>query len=116
MLELFDTIENYINQIIVPLNWLMLVLIIGGGIYLTFISRANPLIKINQGFRLLLKKTIQQLVYQGFKLYQLFLQQLLVLAIFQVFQLQFTKAVQVFLSGCGLPPLLALQLNFFPAL
>ena len=31
MLELFDTIENYINQIIVPLNWLMLVLIIGGG-------------------------------------------------------------------------------------
>ena len=56
MLELFDTIENYINQIIVPLNWLMLVLIIGGGIYLTFISRANPLIKINQGFRLLLKK------------------------------------------------------------
>ena len=56
MLELFDIIENYINQIIVPLNWLMLVLIIGGGIYLTFISRANPLIKINQGFRLLLKK------------------------------------------------------------
>ena len=33
MLELFDTIENYINQIIIPLNWLMLVLIIGGGIY-----------------------------------------------------------------------------------
>ena len=56
MLELFDSIENYINQIIVPLNWLMLVLIIGGGIYLTFISKANPLIKINQGFRLLLKK------------------------------------------------------------
>ena len=100
MLELFSTIENYINQIIVPLNWLMLVLIIGGGIYLTFISKANPLIKINQGF----------------KLYQLFLQQLLVLEIFQVFQLQFTKAVQVFLSGCGLPLLLVLQLNFFPAL
>ena len=37
MLELFDTIENYINQIIVPLNWLMLVLIIGGGIYLSLI-------------------------------------------------------------------------------
>ena len=56
MLELFDIIENCINQIIIPLNWLMLVLIIGGGIYLTFISKANPLIKINQGFRLLLKK------------------------------------------------------------
>jgi len=56
MLELFDVIENYINQIIVPLNWLMLILIIGGGIYLTLISKANPLMKIRQGFKLLLKK------------------------------------------------------------
>ena len=56
MLELFDIIEDYINQIIVPLNWLMLFLIIGGGIYLTLISRANPLRKISQGFKLLLKK------------------------------------------------------------
>ena len=56
MLELFDIIENYINQIIVPLNWLMLILIIGGGIYLTLISKANPLMKIRQGFKLLLKK------------------------------------------------------------
>ena len=55
MLELFDVIESYINQIIVPLNWLMLFLIIGGGIYLTLISRANPLRKISQGFKLLLK-------------------------------------------------------------
>ena len=56
MLELFGVVENYINQIIIPLNWIMLVLIIGGGIYLTLISRANPLMKINQGFKLLLKK------------------------------------------------------------
>lgn len=56
MLEMFDIIENYINQIIVPLNWLMLILIIGGGIYLTLISKANPLMKIRQGFKLLLKK------------------------------------------------------------
>ena len=55
MLELFDIIEDYINQIIVPLNWLMLFLIIGGGIYLTLISKANPLRKISQGFKLLLK-------------------------------------------------------------
>ena len=56
MLELFDGIENFINQIIIPLNWLMLILIIGGGIYLTIISKGSPLIKIIQGFRLLLKK------------------------------------------------------------
>ena len=56
MLELFDIIEDYINQIIVPLNWLMLFLIIGGGIYLTLISRAKHLRKISQGFKLLLKK------------------------------------------------------------
>ena len=53
---LFDTIENVINQVIVPLNWVMLFLIIGGGIYLTIISRANPLLKISNGFKLLLKK------------------------------------------------------------
>ena len=56
MTGLFDTIENLINQIIVPLNWVMLFLIIGGGIYLTIISRANPLLKISTGFKLLLKK------------------------------------------------------------
>ena len=56
MLELFDIIESYINHIIKPLNWLMLVLIIGGGIYLTFISKAKPLGKISQAFKLLLKK------------------------------------------------------------
>ena len=53
---LFDSIETFINQIIVPLNWIMLFLIIGGGIYLTIISRANPLLKISNGFNLLLKK------------------------------------------------------------
>ena len=55
MLELFEIIEDYINQVIVPLNWLMLFLIIGGGIYLTLISKANPLRKISQGFKLLLE-------------------------------------------------------------
>ena len=56
MTGLFDAIENIINQIIVPLNWVMLFLIIGGGVYLTIISRANPLLKISNGFKLLLKK------------------------------------------------------------
>ena len=58
MTILFDTIENVINQIIVPLNWVMLFLIIGGGIYLTVISRANPLMKISRGFNLLLKRQL----------------------------------------------------------
>ena len=56
MSSLFDSVENFINLIIVPLNWVMLFLIIGGGIYLTIISRANPLLKISRGFNLLLKK------------------------------------------------------------
>ncbi|MDA7566332.1 alanine:cation symporter family protein [Flavobacteriaceae bacterium] len=56
MTSLFESIENFINLIIVPLNWVMLFLIIGGGIYLTIISRANPLMKISRGFNLLLKK------------------------------------------------------------
>ena len=56
MASLFDSIENFINLLIVPLNWVMLFLIIGGGIYLTVISRANPLMKISRGFNLLLKK------------------------------------------------------------
>ena len=31
MVDLFNTIEAVINQIISPLNWVMLFLIIGGG-------------------------------------------------------------------------------------
>ena len=54
MTGLFDAIENIINQIIVPLNWVMLFLIIGGGIYLTIISRANPLLKISNGFLIMI--------------------------------------------------------------
>ena len=46
MVDLFNSIESIINQIISPLNWVMLFLIIGGGIYLTIISKANPLMRI----------------------------------------------------------------------
>jgi len=56
MTSLYESIENFISLIIVPLNWIMLLLIIGGGIYLTVISRAKPLMKISLGFNLLLKK------------------------------------------------------------
>ena len=56
MVDLFNSIESIINQIISPLNWVMLFLIIGGGIYLTIISKANPLMRIVSGFKLMLKK------------------------------------------------------------
>ena len=56
MVDLFNSIESIINQIISPLNWLMLFLIIGGGIYLTIISKANPLMRIVSGFKLMLRK------------------------------------------------------------
>ena len=56
MIDLFNSIESIINQIISPLNWVMLFLIIGGGIYLTIISKANPLMRIVSGFKLMLRK------------------------------------------------------------
>ncbi|MEC7880286.1 MAG: alanine/glycine:cation symporter family protein [Bacteroidota bacterium] len=51
-----EIIENLINEIIEPLNWTIVFIIIGGGIYLTIISRANPLFRIISGFKLMLKK------------------------------------------------------------
>lgn len=56
MLELFEVLEKFINQVIVPLNWVMLLLIIGGGLYLMIISKGVPLFKIFDGFKLLLRK------------------------------------------------------------
>ena len=48
--------QNLINEIIETLNWTIVFIIIGGGIYLTIISRANPLFRIISGFKLMLKK------------------------------------------------------------
>jgi len=56
MVDFFSTIETIISQIISPLNWIMLFLIIGGGIYLTVISKANPLMRIVSGFKLMIRK------------------------------------------------------------
>jgi len=56
MVDFFSTIETIISQIISPLNWIMLLLIIGGGIYLTVISKANPLMRIVSGFKLMIRK------------------------------------------------------------
>ena len=56
MIDLFNAIESIINQIISPLNWAMLFLIIGGRIYLTIISKVNPLLRIVDGFKLMIRK------------------------------------------------------------
>lgn len=60
MIEIISSIENYLSSILYPLNWVMFVLIIGGGLYLTIQSRGKPLLKINQAFRLLLSKDQSQ--------------------------------------------------------
>lgn len=49
-------LENTLAQMIGPLEWVMLVLIIGGGLYLTLQSRARPLFRIKEAFSLLLSK------------------------------------------------------------
>jgi len=101
MLESFEIIEDYINQVIVPLNWLMLVLIIGGGIYLTFISRASPLIKINHGFKLLLKNENSKIGISRFQALSAVLAATVGLGNISGVSIAFTKVVLVSLFGCG---------------
>ena len=60
MVEIISSIENYLNLILYPLNWVMFILIIGGGLYLTIQSKAKPLLKINKAFKLLLSKDQSQ--------------------------------------------------------
>ena len=60
MVEIISSIENYLNSILYPLNWVMFILIIGGGLYLTIQSKAKPLLKINKAFKLLLSKDQSQ--------------------------------------------------------
>ena len=60
MVEIISSIENYLNSILYPLNWVMFILIIGGGLYLTIQSKAKPLLKINKAFELLLSKDQSQ--------------------------------------------------------
>ena len=49
-----------INELIAPLEWLMLVLIIGGGLFLVVDSRGFSLKKIQKGFYLLFKKNSEK--------------------------------------------------------
>ncbi|MEE3034781.1 MAG: amino acid carrier protein [Bacteroidota bacterium] len=56
MNSLFETIEAFLSLLIAPLEWIMLFIVIGGGLYLTIHSRAYPLSKIKSAFKLLFSK------------------------------------------------------------
>ncbi len=55
-----DTLTLIINQLISPLEWVMLILIIGGGLFLLFDSKGFSLKKIQKGFYLLIKKNSEK--------------------------------------------------------
>ncbi len=55
-----DWLTHFINQLIAPLEWVMLILIIGGGLFLLFDSKGFSIKKINKGFSLLLKKNSEK--------------------------------------------------------
>ena len=51
-----STLESILQNLIRPLEWVMLFAVIGGGLYLCFHSKGYPLLKIKTAFGLLLKK------------------------------------------------------------
>jgi len=51
-----DKLTYIITRLIAPLEWVMLILIIGGGLFLLFDSKGYSLKRIRKGFSLLLKK------------------------------------------------------------
>jgi AGCS family alanine or glycine:cation symporter len=50
------TLENLFKLIIRPLEWVMLVAVIGGGVFLLVHSKGIPLLKLKSAFRLLFLK------------------------------------------------------------
>ena len=56
MNDFITIIENILNQLISSLEWVMLIAVLGGGIYLCFSSKLYPLTKIKSAFNLLLSK------------------------------------------------------------
>jgi len=54
--DFITIIENILNQLISSLEWVMLIAVLGGGIYLCFASKLYPLTKIKSAFNLLLSK------------------------------------------------------------
>ncbi|MCY4562430.1 MAG: amino acid carrier protein [Flavobacteriaceae bacterium] len=58
--EILDFFQLIIDALIRPFEWVMLLLIVGGGFYLVFHSRLVPLGKISRGFKLLVTKDDNQ--------------------------------------------------------
>jgi len=54
--DFITIIENILNQLISSLEWVMLIAVLGGGIYLCIVSKLYPLTKIKFAFSLLLSK------------------------------------------------------------
>ena len=56
MVEWISDLESLLQDLIKPLEWIMLFAIVGGGLYLCFQSRGYPLLKIKKAFELLFSK------------------------------------------------------------
>jgi AGCS family alanine or glycine:cation symporter len=55
MNKLINNLEILFSRIIAPLEWVMLFVVIGGGVFLLFYSKFYPLTQIKRAFILLLK-------------------------------------------------------------
>ena len=53
---MLNALEHFLQQSIQSLEWIMLLLIIGGGLFLMIHSRGIPLLKMGEGIRLLFRK------------------------------------------------------------
>ena len=56
MIEWISDLESLLQDLIKPLEWIMLFAIVGGGLYLCFQSRGYPLLRIKKAFELLFSK------------------------------------------------------------
>jgi len=55
-IKFLEQFQIILDNLIGPLEWIMLFLVIGGGVYLTIYSRGYPILKIKDSFRLLFSK------------------------------------------------------------
>ena len=51
-----STLEDILKSLISPLEWIMLIAVVGGGLFLTIQSKGRPFLKIKTAFRLLFTK------------------------------------------------------------
>jgi Na+/alanine symporter len=65
------SLEGLLKILISPLEWIMLLAVIGGGLFLVIHSRGYPLLKIKTAFKLLFskKKAREFLVFKHFQLF-----------------------------------------------